>query len=164
MPDYTNSKIYKIVDNINGNIYIGSTTKKYLSSRLSEHVADVKRYEKGTLNLCSSSIVLKNGDYNMVLVESYPCETKDQLRFRERYWIDNTPKCVNIQKSIRTPYEKNIGDHKLYYENNKERILYNNQMYRQNTYTCECGKVLKNGSVKSRHIKTKKHMDSIKIV
>ena len=29
-------KIYRIVDNTNGNIYIGKTKQKYLSSRLSK--------------------------------------------------------------------------------------------------------------------------------
>ena len=37
MVNYQLGKIYKLVDNTNGNIYIGSTCKPYLSSRLVQH-------------------------------------------------------------------------------------------------------------------------------
>jgi predicted GIY-YIG superfamily endonuclease len=33
-------KIYRIVDNTNGNIYIGQTKQKYLCQRLAEHRSD----------------------------------------------------------------------------------------------------------------------------
>ena len=37
MVNYQLGKIYKLVDNTNGNIYIGSTCLPYLSSRLAGH-------------------------------------------------------------------------------------------------------------------------------
>jgi len=44
MVKYENSKIYKIIDNTNGNIYIGSTVKT-LSLRIAQHRASyVKLY------------------------------------------------------------------------------------------------------------------------
>ena len=36
-------KIYKIIDNTNGNIYIGKTEQKYLCERLSSHKYDYKK-------------------------------------------------------------------------------------------------------------------------
>ncbi len=146
MPDYKNAKIYKIVDNTNGNIYVGSTTKQYLCSRLAEHKADMKRYEEGTLNLISSSQIIKNGDYSMVLIESFPCETKDQLRYRERYWTDNTPNCINIQNAIRTTEDVNAYLRK----------------YRKEKFICSCGKSLTKGTLKSKHYQTKFHIENCK--
>ena len=76
-------KIYKIIDNTNGNIYIGKTTKEYLSSRIASHVYDFNRG-----HYCSSQIILKNNDWRYELIE----ETDDETR--EEYWIKNTD-CVN---------------------------------------------------------------------
>tara|TARA_R100001594_G_scaffold3518_7_gene13129 strand:+ start:92 stop:529 length:438 start_codon:yes stop_codon:yes gene_type:complete len=75
-------KIYKLIDNTNGNIYIGQTKQK-LYKRLNNHKQDYKRGYKG-----SSKEIIKNGDYKIELIE----ETTDKLR--ERYWIENT-KCIN---------------------------------------------------------------------
>ena len=76
-------KIYKIIDNTNGNIYIGKTRKKYLSSRIASHI-----YDFNTGHYCSSQIILKNNDWRYELIE----ETDDETR--EEYWIKNTD-CVN---------------------------------------------------------------------
>jgi hypothetical protein len=49
MVNYTESKIYKIISNCGDLIYVGSTTKKYLSSRLAQHKSKYKFYKKGTI-------------------------------------------------------------------------------------------------------------------
>ena len=67
MVNYQLGKIYKIVDNTNGNIYIGSTCKPYLSSRLAGHKADYNNYLLGLRQHITSFEILKNGDYNIVL-------------------------------------------------------------------------------------------------
>jgi hypothetical protein len=107
-------KIYRIVDNTNGNIYIGKT-KGQLNQRLWEHKGDFNRGK-----YCSSQEILKNGDYKIELIE----ETHDENR--ERYWIINT-ECVNKIIPGRTRKEhyqdnKNlfIKYNKKYYENNKD--------------------------------------------
>ena len=104
-------KIYKIVDNTNGNIYIGKTDQT-LKVRLNEH----KSHKK-----CSSKEIIKNGDYKIELIE----ETEDETR--ERYWILNT-ECVNKQIPGRTKKEWNkdnkdkmIAYRKKYYKNKNNR-------------------------------------------
>ena len=82
--NYNNGKIYKIVDNTNGNIYIGSTIQT-LKERLRKH---------HRLN-CSSREIIRNGDYDIILIEDYPCESEEELKLRERYFIENND-CVNI--------------------------------------------------------------------
>tara|TARA_R110002012_G_scaffold287686_1_gene480140 strand:- start:310 stop:795 length:486 start_codon:yes stop_codon:yes gene_type:complete len=105
-------KIYKIIDNTNGNIYIGKT-KQTLNTRLSKHKCD---------KTCSSREIIKNGDYKIELIE----ETDDDSR--ERYWILNT-ECINVTIPGRTQKEyrqdnkdKDIAYKEKYYENNKEKV------------------------------------------
>ena len=96
--DYSRGKIYKIVDNTNDKCYIGSTCEPTLAKRLSKHVDDYKRYLTQNFHYITSFEVLKNGDYNIVLIENYPCNSKDELFSRERYWT-NAIDCVNKIKN-----------------------------------------------------------------
>ena len=90
---YEKARIYKIVDNTNQNIYIGSTCKT-LAQRLGQHRADYKRFLNGIRNNVTSYDILKNGDYNIYLIEEFSCENIEQLRARERFYIESL-KCVN---------------------------------------------------------------------
>jgi hypothetical protein len=114
MVDYSKGKIYKIVVNNTDEEYrpyIGSTTKEYLSQRFTYHKSDYKKYKNGKRSLVASyNLFDKYGIENceMVLIENYPCATKDELHARERYWFDNMENC-NICKPIRT--EQEVIDH-----------------------------------------------------
>ena len=64
MVNYSNGKIYKIVCNVTGKQYVGSTTKKYLSQRLQAHVGCYKQFQNGnTKKTMTSFQVLKEDDY-----------------------------------------------------------------------------------------------------
>jgi hypothetical protein len=122
MPNYQNGKIYRIICNISGKQYIGSTTIS-LASRLSTHK---KVYN--TINSCTSREVLKNNDYNIVLLEDYPCERKEQLLQKERYYIE-TMDCVNKKIPNRSKeewYQDNKEDYivrqKIWNNNNKDKL------------------------------------------
>lgn len=98
MVDYTKSKIYKIVCNVSGKAYVGSTCQARLSDRLGQHrYAHIHNTKKGG----KSSVVMEHGDFYIVLLESFPCKSKDELSARERYWIEKEP-CVNKQIPGRT--------------------------------------------------------------
>ena len=56
-------KIYKIIDNTNGNIYIGSTVQP-LSKRLVGHRSSYNQYIKGKKYVKSCDII-KNNNYNI---------------------------------------------------------------------------------------------------
>jgi predicted GIY-YIG superfamily endonuclease len=104
MPNYQNGKIYKIVDNTNDNVYIGSTTLKP-SQRLVQHRSGYKSYCKNTkLSNVKSFDIIKNKDYDIVLMENYPCSTKEELHARERYYIEQNV-CVNKTIPCRTDKE-----------------------------------------------------------
>jgi hypothetical protein len=122
MPDYTKSKIYKIVCNVTALIYIGSTTQT-LSQRLQNHKKTYRRYLNTNLGYLSSFKIIANENYDIILVEEFPCQNKDQLHSRERYWIENT-ECVNIYIPTRTDKE--------YYEQNKEKLFEKRKKYKEN--------------------------------
>jgi len=88
MINYKNGKIYKILDFTNNNFYVGSTTKQYLSQRLEKHKNYYKEYEKGRGGYITSMEILDNCNYQIFLLEDYPCNSKDALRTREQYYID----------------------------------------------------------------------------
>ena len=75
---YVNGKIYKIVDNTNGNIYVGSTIQE-LKERLRKHNLSYKLYLQGNTTYTSSFKILENNDYHTELLEDYPCNSKKEL-------------------------------------------------------------------------------------
>lgn len=110
---YENGKIYKIVDKSTGSVYIGST-KQTLEARLDGHERDIRCNSK---RLSKSSKILESGNYDICLLESYPCENKKELETRESLFILEalkTNSCVNKVVPTRTM--------KQWYEDNKERL------------------------------------------
>ena len=97
MVNYKQGKIYKIECNVTGLIYIGSTCKKKLSGRMTEHRSNYKKYLNGKKKYYSAFKVMENKDYVIILIEDFPCNSKDQLFARERYYTNET-ECVNLCK------------------------------------------------------------------
>ena len=96
MPNYKNGKIYKLISDETKEVYIGSTTKKYLCQRMASHRTHYKIWqEKGNVVPVTAFKILKFKDCKIVLIEDYPCKTKDELLSRERYWIEKTSTAVN---------------------------------------------------------------------
>jgi hypothetical protein len=100
MTNYQLGKIYKIVCNTTGLAYYGSTCEPTLARRLAGHVETYKlRKTDKKWNYTTSYEVLENDDYEIVLVELAPCNSKMELHQKERHHIE-TNDCVN--KSIPT--------------------------------------------------------------
>ena len=187
MVNYQNGKIYRIDGG--GLTYVGSTTAKYLSSRLAKHKSQYKRYLDGENHYYTSFEVLKSDNYKIELIENFPCNSKDELNAREGHYIRKI-NCVNqivtgrTRKEYREDNKEAISaQKKQHYENNKEKILervkqyyednketkkeYYKQYYETNKeklnqkHTCECGGryTIKR---KAQHLKTSKHINFIK--
>jgi len=157
MIDYQQGKIYKIECNVTGKVYIGSTCEPILARRLAGHIKNYKRYLNGKSNYVSSFDVLQNGNYDIVLIESYPCNSKDELHARERYHTNNID-CVNKIKNQGMKNE--IGEkgyQKQYREKNKDIIhaKFNEK------HICICGNCYTYVN-KIRHLKSKKHLYYLK--
>jgi hypothetical protein len=127
MTNYQNGKIYKIeaLNGEEGDVYIGSTCKQYLSQRMQKHRSGYKSWKDGNLKYVTSfSIFDKYGVDNcvIILMENCPCNTIDELHSREAFHIKSM-KCVNIIIPLRTQKE--------YQEDNKENIKKNKERYIQ---------------------------------
>ncbi len=150
MTNYQNGKIYKIED-VGGNLcYIGSTTKLYLSHRMATHRGDYRQWLAGKGNkITVMDIFEKYGVENckIVLIELYPCDSKDELHKREAHYITTT-ECVNKNIPGRTLAEYN--------QDNKERI----QAHKSEIIDCECGNSYTRGHI-SQHMKGNKHKTSL---
>ena len=127
MPDYDNGKIYKIVCNKTNKIYIGSTCQSTLAKRLTKHKLSFKSWKNNKYGYMSSYEILENGDFDIVLIESYPCKNRDELTSRERFYIDSL-ECVNMQRSICTEKERNER-YKIYYAENKQKVQDKHKQY-----------------------------------
>jgi hypothetical protein len=146
MPDYQQGKIYKIECNVTGKVYIGSTCEPILARRLTGHRENYKCYLNGKSHYISSFDVLQNGNYDIVLIESYPCNSKDELHSRERYHTNNIDcvnkiKCQGMKNELgkkgydKYNYEKNKdiihAKKKEYYNDNKNKIIEKSKAYHE---------------------------------
>lgn len=133
---YANGKIYKIESDETNDVYYGSTTQK-LSQRMAGHRSDYKRYKEGKFSFVTSFEILKYDDAKIYLVETFPCNSREELEARERHWIKNSD-CVNRIQPGRTDkqyYEDNkeiiSQKHKQYREDNADKIKESNKQYKQ---------------------------------
>ena len=177
--DYQKGKIYKIESHLGPKIYIGSTTKQYLSQRMEKHRSGYNRWkQEKSSNVTAYKLFEEYGIDNcqIVLLELYPCNSKDELNAKESNFI-RTLECVNKVIPDRTMQEyrddnkeKIKDDNKIYYQKNKIEIIEKVKLYRQENIekinshrnqqiTCECGCSfqLKN---KARHLQSKKHLST----
>lgn len=135
---YSRGKIYKIISSNTDDVYIGSSCEPYLSNRLAKHVSNYNNYLKGKHHYTTAYKVLEKGNYQIIWLEDCSCERRDQLVARERWYIENTPNCINkviVGRTYTEYYHDNktkITDRcKLYYENNKEIVNKRNKLYRE---------------------------------
>jgi hypothetical protein len=142
MPNYQQGKIYKLVSPHTDYIYIGSTTKKYLCQRLGGHTTSFNYKIKTGLGSNSSHDLIQFGDVEIILLESYPCNSKDELHSRERYWIENTDNVINARKKPHITEEE------------RHEYSLNRKLKR---YNCICGSINISHGNKKEHEKTDKH-------
>ena len=119
MVNYNNGKVYKIVCDTTGLIYVGSTTKKYLSQRLDGHRSKYKGWKNGNNKYTTSFKVLENDNYTIVLLELVNCNSNDELKARERFYIQSLV-CVNKVIPTRTPIEYRVANKETIAEKQKE--------------------------------------------
>ena len=126
----TQIKIYEIRDLTNDNVYIGSTAQPHLSNRIARH----RSYMKNQLQYCSSSIVLKNNNYFYKCIEVCDVSVRKE---REKYYINNTPNCINLKK-----------------------LNFNKKEWEKEKIECTCGAIICRAGL-CRHLRTNKHINNI---
>lgn len=179
---YENAKIYKITSFSKPElVYYGSTCQS-LKRRLRQHKTEMKIGKKEM----ASKQILELDDAYIVLVEEYPCQTKEDLFKREAEYISNNI-CVNKtmpyvspeqQKENMKKYleqnkeiirQKDQARHKIWYQKSKEKVA---EKYQKNKLQiqekakkmiiCECGAEVMKCQM-ARHKKTDKHSKLLKI-
>jgi len=138
MVNYNEGKIYKIESTLGNMVYYGSTTKKRLCDRMTKHRGDYKCWLKGNAGLVMSYKLFEEyglENCKIILVENCPCESKDELKARESYYIKNF-ECVNKNIPGRTDREyradnknKILERNKQYYEDNRNKIIEQKKQY-----------------------------------
>jgi hypothetical protein len=89
--------IYKIISKNTEKIYIGSTCFS-IYDRLNKHILDNEFYNKYKEHYVSSYEIIKYGDCNIELLESFDNIEKKELEKKESEYIKaNVNICVNIQ-------------------------------------------------------------------
>ena len=118
MANYQNSKIYKLTNNVDDQIYIGSTYQT-LTRRLNGHKNDAIRYPDQPKYKHLNNIGMLNVD--IILIEYYPCLNKLELEHRERYYIGLLKPQLNHNIPTRTD--------KQYYIDHKDKISQRKKQY-----------------------------------
>lgn len=132
MADYSKGKIYKIVNDINNDIYIGSTVQQ-LSNRMGTH-RSFSKIDKYKSPIYTNMRGLGAQAFKIILLENYPCASKEELIAREQHWIDELKPKLNERSATKGMTEQEYK-HKWYidhggaeaakqqYVKNKEVIL-----------------------------------------
>jgi len=185
---HSRGKIYKIVCGETGEVYYGSTCEPTVARRLTTHVQHYRLWKKGKNDFVTSYPIIDRNNYNIYLVENFPCDTRDQLKAREG-WYQLNNACVNKHvagQTIKQWYKVNktqlAEKHAIYYTENKTQLAekkaiyytenktqkleyqsqYNvkNKIHLTEKNTCACGGKHTTGH-KSKHSKTKLHQTYI---
>lgn len=117
MVNYKNAKIYMIKSQDHEQVYIGSTTYT-LKQRLQSHFKDLRRNK-----YCTAQDLLKTDNYEMILIEEFPCNTMNELKQRERFFIENFN---TINKVIPLQTQK-----EYYYKNRDKLLQYKKDRYKK---------------------------------
>ena len=145
--DYSKGMIYKLCckDPEITEIYIGSTTNKKI--RKTQHKTKCTNSNSKDYNCYKYQFIRETGgfeNWDMIMIEEFPCNSKNELETRERYWIETLkPKLnkiiptrtnkeyreehkIELNKKRKEWIEKNKEDlcnkKKEYYEKNKDKI------------------------------------------
>jgi hypothetical protein len=139
--DFSKTKIYKIVckDVSIPDLYVGHTTN-LIKRRGSHKDACCKEHNK-QYNQYKYQFIRENGgwdNFEIVLIEDFPCDNVEEATRRERYWVENLNASLNKQIPSRTQVEytetrkEHFKEYKhQYYLENKERLTEKNKNYHQ---------------------------------
>ena len=146
--NYADGKIYRLVATGTDQVYIGSTCGT-LNQRHWHHNYTVAHPESQKQ---TTACKLYEGGRTVAieLIEAFPCESRDELLARERYWLEATPTAINRN----TP--GGLGWKEARARRQEEHETYMDE-YRTIDYECECGAKIKRCE-KARHERSAKHL------
>lgn len=105
---YQNAKVYKLVNDVDDEIYVGSTCLS-LARRKSVHKCRAKTNVRQRIYAHLNAVGWDH--VRIVLIEDYPCNTKRDMVKREQFYIDQLNPSLN--KNAAYVGEQNICPHDL---------------------------------------------------
>jgi group I intron endonuclease len=132
--DYSQAKIYKITNDYNNDIYVGSTCDT-LVKRFSVHKRSLTIQKEQGRELYKLMNQIGFDRFRIELIENFPCQDKYQLRQKEGEYIRSigTLNMVVAGRTKEERYEINKETHieyrKQYYDENKEKLNKINKEY-----------------------------------
>lgn len=158
MVNYAKSVIYKLCckDPSITDVYVGSTINKnrrkqqHKSCCNNENIENNKSYNYYVYEFIRSHGGFFNWD--MVVIEDFPCNSKQQLETRERYWLDELKATLNKQIPTRTRQEYNEINCDKITKNLKEKII------------CECGTEISKRNLSKHRKLTKIHLEYLESI
>lgn len=156
-------KIYKIVNNVNDDFYVGSTVTT-LALRMSRHRASAKTQTHLKMFKAFGEIGVNN--FSIELIEDFSCDTKQELRAREDHFIRLLKPNYNSVNAVfnKEKRKEYMTDYlPKYIEKNREEISeYKKKWKEDNKYVyCEvCDlQICKDG--KARHERRSIHQGNL---
>jgi len=141
--DYSKTIIYKLVhfDDLNDeNIYVGHCTN--MTQRKYAHKSKCNNPNDKSYNQKKYQFIRENGGWDqwqMILVEKYPCKDEPEAVLRERYWkrelkatLNTNEPCRNAKEYYEDNKEKIAEYSKQWHQDNRDKILERQKNYRQN--------------------------------
>jgi group I intron endonuclease len=187
--DFGKGKIYKITNDYNDEVYIGSTCD-LLTKRFSNHKHSLNNTKKKNRPLYKLINEIGFERFRIELIEEYPCQDKYELRQREGHFIrelgtlnkmiagrsekqyqtENKETIQEYKKEYAKENEEQIQKYKKdHYEANKNKISNKSKDYYEDNkhkihekITCECGCSTSKCHL-LRHKKSFKHQELMKI-
>ena len=160
--DYSKGNIYKITNDYNAHVYIGSTCDT-LSKNFSKHKSDSKCKTNALYKLINE---IGFERFRIELICDYPCEDKYQLRQKTSEHIRQYKKTLNLHGEDHKEERKKQKEEKkqeiqLKVKEDLERKI-NKFKEANSTILCECGcEVIHRGLIS--HQKLKKHLELMKL-
>ena len=181
--DYSNTIIYKLCckNPEITDIYVGHTTD--FRRRKYQHKSHCHNEKTIMYNYNVYKFIRDNGgfkNWDMVMIEQYPCENKLEAERKEREYIENLNANLNCIIPTRTDkeYYKDNSEKikekvKKYYNENLEKIKEQTKKYRDENkqkikefndrkIECECGCEI-TYKHQAKHRRTNKHLELMKL-
>lgn len=166
MNKYRNSKLYRIVNQAStdpNDFYLGSTTS-VLRMRFSNHKAawkrDVDGKTKSGMRLYEEFTNFGIENFKIILIENYPCTSKEELLMREEALRLELKPNYNVQRAYRS-HEELLKQHSKYRTDHPDLVAARKKKWcESNPNKHHCEACCYNTAIKSNydfHLRTKKH-------
>lgn len=146
-----NGTVYTIRCKTTGEQYIGSTCK-HVEYRLEQH------RQKG--NKTSSRTIIDRNNYELIILEAVICDSRFELLYRERHYIETESNVVNKSRPIISDEDrkKAVLDYEHAHPEYFQKYRDDHREHWQSAYQCKCGVTCRLIN-KNRHEKSIQHKD-----